>query len=123
MTHPTRVLVLEDQLLLAFALKAMLGENDIETVGPFANAQSALAALDEEEFHFALLDVNLGDGETSTPVADALLIREKPFVFVTGYGSAAPLPPRFDHVDRFLKPVNVQRLLAAINQTSAGVQS
>lgn len=119
MGRQTRVLVLEDQMMLAFALKSLLGENDIDTLGPFADAQSALEAIEEEEFEFALLDINLGDGKTSAPVADALVDMKKPFVFVTGYGSGAPLPPRFDHVERLTKPIRMELILEVIERDVA----
>ncbi|WP_299961776.1 response regulator [uncultured Roseobacter sp.] len=117
MTLAKRVLVVEDQMMIAFALKDMLTSMGLECVGPFRSAADALNVLDHGACDFALLDINLGDTDTSEPVAQALVELDIPFVFVTGYGSAAPIDEKFNHVDRYLKPIRAQDIRAAIQVT------
>lgn len=64
----------------------LLGDLGCKVVGPAASARDAVRAAETEGFDFALLDVNLGDGETSFQAAEILRARGVPFAFVTGYG-------------------------------------
>ncbi len=83
-----RVLVVEDELLVALLLEDMLAEAGCVVVGPFARVRDALAAARAEAVDVALLDVNVA-GERVFPVAHALEERGVPFLFLTGYGEAA----------------------------------
>lgn len=64
----------------------LLGDLGCKVVGPAASAREAAQAAETEAFDFALLDVNLGDGQTSFEAAEILRQRGVPFAFVTGYG-------------------------------------
>ncbi len=86
-----RVLVIEDEGLVALLIEDMLTELGHEVVATASRAREALEVARTADFDFALVDVNL-DGETSYPVADLLKSRGAPFAFSTGYG--------FDGVDR-----------------------
>lgn len=114
MTDPVKILILEDQTMIAFALEDMLHSMGFETVGPYTNAAAALAALEKEDFHFALLDINLGGEKTSAPFADALMARDMPFAFVTGYGSAHGLPDRFASIGCYTKPIREDDVASAL---------
>lgn len=116
MSDPLKVLILEDQMLVAFALKDMLIKMGLEPVGPFANTHDALAVLDSVDINFALLDINLGGNKTSVPFADALIARGTPFAFVTGYGSANGLPARFGSIGCFTKPIRKEDVTRAMAQ-------
>ncbi len=105
MTAKAKVLILEDQMMLAFEMKGMLTRLGADVVGPFVDIETALAAINTQDVDMALLDINLGDGNTSFPVADALKAKGKPFAFVTGYGSAGVIPDRFQTVETVAKPV------------------
>ena len=83
-----RLLVVEDEALVAMLIEDILLDLDCVVIGPVGTVAQALALLHHEEIDGALLDVNLGGGERSYPVADALAARNVPFVFVTGYGEA-----------------------------------
>lgn len=83
---PLRILVVEDELFVAMLVEDLLGDLGHSVVGPASSAREALEAAEAESFDFALLDVNLGDGETSFAAAEALRRRGVPFAFVTGYG-------------------------------------
>jgi len=89
-----RVLLVEDEIMVALLLEEMLAELGHEVVGPVARLDKALEMALRQPLDVALLDVNL-DGKEIYPVAEALAAREIPFVFVTGYGRGAlPAPYR-----------------------------
>ena len=79
-----RVLLVEDEVMVAWALEDMLAELGCTVVGPAARVDQALAMIEAEAVDAVVLDVNL-NGERSYPVADALAARGVPFVFSTGY--------------------------------------
>ena len=92
MTQPglagKRVLVVEDELLVALLVEDVLSEAGCITIGPFARVLEALAAAKVETIDVALLDVNVAN-EKVFPIAYVLEERGIPFLFVTGYGEAA----------------------------------
>lgn len=79
-----RVLVVEDEMLVAWPLEDILVELGCMVIGPAASVNQALAMIEANAIDVAVLDVNL-NGEMSYPIADALAARGVPFVFVTGY--------------------------------------
>ncbi len=89
-----RLLVLEDEALVSMLIEDQVIELGFSVVGPAATVKQALALCATEPIDGALLDVNLGGGQRSDPVADYLETRNVPFLFVTGYGHAG-LDPRF----------------------------
>ena len=81
-----RILVVEDESLVAMLLETILEDMGCETVGPVSNVAEAVGLVDGgEPLHGALLDVNVAGVEV-LPVAAALEARGLPFVFSTGYG-------------------------------------
>lgn len=82
-----RVLVVEDEPLIAMALEDTLTDLGYEVVGPALSLKEALRLSRHEDIDGAILDVNVA-GEKVFPVADILATRSIPFVFVTGYGGA-----------------------------------
>ena len=109
-----RILVVEDETIVAMLLEDILDELGYAVVGPVARVQPALALLEQEEVDFALLDVNLV-GERSYPIADALAERGKPYVFVTGYGLAG-LDEAYRDRPVLQKPFTRERLEQALTQ-------
>ena len=81
---PRRVLVVEDNTLIALDAQESLHDLGVARVAVAASSDDALALILAEPPEFALLDFNLG-AETSEPVARALADRGIPFVFATGY--------------------------------------
>lgn len=78
-----RVLVVEDEYLLAVEMQRQLQQNFATVIGPVATVQEALSLIDEHGgIDAAVLDIRL-DGETSYQVADALLDDGVPFVFAS----------------------------------------
>lgn len=82
---PRRVLVVEDDMLVATMIEDMLAELGIELAGTASDFDRALAMAEQEAFDFAVLDLNIG-GQEAYPVADILSARNIPFAFATGYG-------------------------------------
>jgi len=79
-----RVLLVEDEMLVAWLLQDMLADLGCAVVGPAARVNQALAIIAAEQVDLAVLDINL-NGQTSYAIADALTARGVPFVFSTGY--------------------------------------
>lgn len=81
-----RILVVEDEALVAMLLETILEDMGCVPVGPAATVDEGIAmAIDGEPLDAALLDVNVA-GHHVFPVAQALKDRGVPFVFSTGYG-------------------------------------
>jgi CheY-like chemotaxis protein len=111
---PKRVLVVEDESLVAILVEDLVADLGCEVVGPVSNAVEARAAATAAPIDFALLDVNLGNGETSFEAADILLARGVPFAFVTGSG-AGGVRADLRHLpilDKPIDPASLSRLLA-----------
>jgi CheY-like chemotaxis protein len=81
----SRVLVVEDELMIRMLLEDMLGELGYAIAAEASRLEEALEAVRSADFDLAILDVNL-NGQPIAPVADALAARGTPFVFATGYG-------------------------------------
>ena len=79
-----RVLVVEDEWLIAEELSRILADSGCVVVGPASRVAEAMALIARETFQAALLDANLA-GESAAPVADALAAGGTPFAVVTGY--------------------------------------
>lgn len=108
-----KILVVEDEYLLADDLSAILADEEALVVGPAGTVEQGLNLTRQHEgLSGAILDVNLR-GETVFPLADELMTRNVPFVFTTGY-DAASIPDRFGHVVRCEKPVRLAHLVDAI---------
>jgi CheY-like chemotaxis protein len=117
-----RILVVEDEFLLAMELESLLERHGSIVLGPVSSVDQALAALEAEQPEIALLDVNL-KGQRATPVAAALRQRGVPFVLITGYSSAQLLEPELRHASRVDKPVDGRDLGRAVARALNGVRS
>ncbi len=85
MTSDRRVLLVEDETMVAGMLQRMLGDLGYAVVGPATAVNEAMEMIGSGGIDAAILDINL-DGEMSYPIADELTNRGIPFVFSTGYG-------------------------------------
>ena len=108
-----RILIVEDEYLIAHDVAERLTLCGAEVVGPAADIDDALAAIRENVVDAAVLDLNLA-GRTDFRVADELLRRNLPFVFATGY-DASIIPARLQHVERFEKPYDTAALAEFIS--------
>ena len=89
-----RIMVVEDEGLILMMLTDLLQELGCEVAAAERRTDRAVAAARAAAIDAALLDVNLGDGQTSYAIADVLAARGIPFAFLTGYGrSVADLNP------------------------------
>jgi PAS domain S-box-containing protein len=103
-----RVLLVEDEALVAMMIQECLAESGHSVIGPISRAADALQAAKDADYDAAILDINLGDG-MAYPVADILSARGVPFVFVTGY-EADTIDERFRAVPILQKPIERQML-------------
>jgi CheY-like chemotaxis protein len=101
-----RLLIVEDNYLIASELTEALTGDGARVIGPTGSVRAALELIEaSEHIDIALLDVRLRN-ETSFAVADALIARNVPIVFTTGYDKSS-LPARFEHVSRCEKPATM----------------
>jgi len=104
-----RLLVVEDEYLIAADLAHVLTGQGANVIGPAGSIKDALDMLaTERQIDGAILDINVR-GEQVYPVADALRARGVPFVFATGYDSWV-IPDAFASVPRLEKPVRAAAL-------------
>lgn len=108
-----RVLLVEDQILIAMALESELVDAGYRVAGIAGTVASALRLIETAAPDLAVLDISLGR-EQSFPVARALMARGVHFVFATGYGADLALPDEFSAVPVVEKPYAMADLLAKL---------
>jgi two-component sensor histidine kinase/CheY-like chemotaxis protein len=117
----SKLLLVEDEALVALMMREIVAEFGFKIAGPCADLASARRAIESEEVHAAVLDVNL-NGTPVYPVAELLESRGIPFVFVTGYAQET-IDPKFAHISVYQKPVDRdllrKGLFAAIGTSAA----
>lgn len=110
-----RVLVVEDEVLVAMLIEDMLLENGCEGVEICGRMEAALARVTEGAFDFVILDLNL-EGDLTYPVADLLIANKVPFVFATGYGNSMLTGP-YSKIPSLQKPfqmADIERVMQEI---------
>jgi len=117
MREKHRILVVEDDVLVARLLAETLESVGWQVVGPVAQVAAALDAAASEGLDAAVLDVNLG-GQAVFPVAEVLDARRVPFVFVTACGREA-LSPLFCGRPHLGKPFAPGALIGAVARLMA----
>jgi DNA-binding LytR/AlgR family response regulator len=111
-----RVLLVEDNYLVAEHLRGVLSDHGCEVVGPAPRVESGLDLLrDDGKLDGAVLDINL-NGEFCFPIAKALETLSVPFLFLTGYDDRAIIPSEFQAVPFLGKPVDEAELVAVANR-------
>ncbi|MGI4802192.1 MAG: response regulator [Janthinobacterium lividum] len=110
-----RILVVEDEYMIAQEIADELWTVGAETLGPVARIDDALGLIEiEETIDAALLDVNLGSAAV-WPVVDSLLAYRVPVVLATGYDASA-IPAAYAHLPRCEKPMAASDLVRALAQ-------
>jgi CheY-like chemotaxis protein len=104
-----RVLVLEDNLLIAMEAEDILKSLGVEHVEIATDLTQAAALIEQQTFDFVFLDVKLGPN-TSFDFAGVLIARGIAFGFVSGYGEDASFPAALRDVPRIGKPFNERSL-------------
>ncbi len=115
-----RILIVEDDYLIAEALANWFASAGAHIVGPASSVTSALEALRGELPHAAVLDVLL-DGETAYPVAEFLTEHDIPFVFATAFSSV--VPPHYRRVRIFEKPVALPELAHSVAELASALRA
>jgi CheY-like chemotaxis protein len=111
-----RVLLVEDDNLVAMLVEDMLNELGYELRRNPRNVAEALVAVEKGGFDIAILDVNIA-GEKVYPVADSLCAAGIPFVFSSGYGLAS-LPEPYASTVVVPKPYRLDDLKAALTEAA-----
>lgn len=107
-----RVLIVEDEPLVAELLEEMLIEGGYEIAACLGALDKALVFLEKNSCDFAVLDINLR-GKTTEPIAAVLRGRGVPFLFVSGYGNAQS-SGRYLDAPLLSKPFRDEQLIRAI---------
>lgn len=112
MTGRLRVLVVEDEWLIAEDIAAYLGASGHQVIGPAPSVAAALRLIGEHHVDVALLDVQL-HGETSQAIAEELQTRDIPFACLTGFGPR-DAPSAFANFRFVRKPADQAAILRAL---------
>lgn len=115
-----RVLVVEDEAVVAMLLEDMLLDLGHEVVAAIGRFDQALEAAGSLDLDLAILDVNL-NGILTYPVAEALRMRGAPVIFATGYG-ADGLQEEWRSGPVIQKPFQIRDLEKAIARVIEGVR-
>jgi DNA-binding response OmpR family regulator len=107
-----RVLLVEDEVMIRMMVADMLDELGYTIAGEAGDIDEGVRLAQMVEYDIAILDVNL-NGKVITPVAEAVQMRGRPFVFATGYG-AQGVPERFRDRPTLQKPFQIETLERAI---------
>jgi len=107
-----RILVIEDEALVAMLMEDALLDAGFAVLGPARTVSQALEMLKGDAPDAAVLDLNLG-GQNALSVAEALAARGIPFVVATGYGVAG-LPANLRHIPVLPKPYDPDDLTSAL---------
>ncbi len=110
-TAVRRILVVDDEPLVAILLEDALQEFGYQVVGPVENLRAAIQLANSERIDAAIVDINM-DGQVSDAVADKLMERGIPFIFVSGHARANGL--RYAQVPLLRKPFSVEDLQRAL---------
>ena len=111
----TEIMIVEDEAMISFDLADLLQTAGYQIHGPYSNSAEALDALDGAQLNLAILDVDLGDGKTSEPIARRLSEAGTPFLFVSGYSFAgSEVIQRYPAAGRVSKPWDPEELLRVI---------
>ncbi|MDI4665229.1 response regulator [Xanthobacter autotrophicus] len=114
-----RVLVVEDEFLVALGLEDNLRSLGCTVVGPIASLSAAMAAAAHEKVDAAILDVNLA-GEAVYPAATILADRGIPFLFCSGYTGSVRMPAEFADAPRVAKPYTSRVIADALCELLSG---
>lgn len=110
-----RVMLVEDEWLIALEMKGLLEQWGGIVLGPVATVARALALLDQSGPDAAVLDLNL-KGEYAKPVAAALSAKGVPFLILTSYGRNQVTSPELQNVPHLSKPINEAQLFRALGE-------
>ncbi len=115
------ILVLDDQILIAMDVEMTLQAAGFASVTVCSSVAAAQDAIETSRPVLAILDLNLGNGETSLPVAKRLRALGCPFLFLSGYTAATvTLPEELADAPRLTKPFRGEALVTEVRNMLAG---
>ena len=110
--HGGRVLVCDDNLLIADVVAEFLRECGLKPIGPVGRLESAMHMARERTLDGAILDINL-NGRPCFPICTILSARRIPFMFLTGYPHAA-IPIEYRSTPLITKPFEPNEMKEAL---------
>jgi CheY-like chemotaxis protein len=116
---PLRVLVVEDEFLIASALAEQLADEGLAVLGPIPTLEDGIEQACQQQVDVALLDIALDGRKTSFAIADILADRGIPFIFLSGYHRSV-LPPHLANRPLLAKPVRIELIAAALRRALTG---
>jgi CheY-like chemotaxis protein len=119
--HGKRILLIEDEPLVAMEMEAGLTAAGCQVIGPAGSLKSAKRLIAEAVFDAALVDANLS-GHPVDELAAALTKKAVPFAFATGYGRRA-LPAGFQQTAVLVKPFGREQLFSVLEEVLSGARS
>jgi two-component SAPR family response regulator len=117
MTEARRILIVEDEMIVALFIEDLLDELGHKAVGTISRLDEAIARADNIDFDMAILDVHL-QGKEVFPFAELLAAKGVPFVFATGYGERG-IPERLRSAPTLQKPFRPEELADMIVKLTA----
>jgi len=109
-----RILVAEDELIVAFDLCDTVEEAGYEVEGPHSGISSAMLAFQKEKPDLAILDITLDDGSVF-PLAKKLEAEDVPIIFHSGRDASAELKAQFPGATTLMKPCPPTDMINAVN--------
>ena len=119
MAEARRVLIVEDESIVALFIEDLLEELGHKVAGTISRLDDAMARGKQGDFDLAILDVHL-HGQDVFPFADLLVEQKKPFIFATGYGERG-IPERLRSAPTLQKPFRPDELAAMITKLTASL--
>jgi CheY-like chemotaxis protein len=113
------ILLVEDEVMIRMMVADMLEELGYTIAGEAGDIDEAIRLVQSTDFDLAILDVNV-NGKVISPVAEAVQLRNLPFVFATGYG-AQGLPEKFRDRPALEKPFQMETLARVIENALKGI--
>jgi DNA-binding response OmpR family regulator len=113
-----RILLVEDDLLIAMDMEDALRDLGCEIVGPYGRLSDAIDAAREEPVDGAIIDLNLR-GELSFPLIEALRTRSVPCLLCSGYADLPEMRNQLSGIPKLTKPCNHEALIAAMRAVFA----
>jgi len=114
-TDKYKILVVEDDVLIAMELGERLGDMGYEVLGPAHTLDEAQTVLAAAQPDAALLDANVA-GQSSVKLGAALAAQGVPLAFCTGYDKIKNLPPELANAPVLTKPIGDADLIAGLKQ-------
>lgn len=111
--RPLRVLIIEDEPIVAMAVESTIEQLGHQVVGPIARLDEALTVAEGDDYDCALVDVNILGG-ASFAVTKILVDKQRPFILATGYRDGA-LPENLRDQPRLVKPYSLGQLEAGLD--------